>query len=118
MVVVCLREPLAADTLSRSRYAGYASRYPLLPARAPSCRRAVRQSVPLFTSWSRRSRRAHTLRGRASRSSSPENQSVRLTIQRRRPFGAFRVPTWLPNCALPVVIDGRRIRLEGEGDRL
>lgn len=36
VVVVCLREPLAADTLSRSRYAGYASRYPLLPARAPS----------------------------------------------------------------------------------
>lgn len=36
VVVVCLREPLAVDTLSRSRYAGYAFRYSLLPAWAPS----------------------------------------------------------------------------------
>lgn len=52
-VVVCLREPLAADTLSRSRYAGYASRYPLLPARAPSLPEGGTCPVPALHEQSR-----------------------------------------------------------------
>ena len=53
VVVVCLREPLAADTLSRSRYAGYASRYPLLPARAPSLPEGGTCPVPALHEQSR-----------------------------------------------------------------
>lgn len=62
VVIVCLREPAGADTLSAARrnYGMYASRYPLLPPAVPSapdnrpcpaphsfCIRSVRPVIPV-----------------------------------------------------------------------
>lgn len=122
VVVVCLREPLAADTLSRSRYAGYASRYPLLPARAPSLPEGGTCPVPALHEQSRPLAAEHAYPAQVgpSRVIFSENQSVRLGgSDAGGPFGGFPSQPGCRTVLCPSLVSGGLggiFRLErGEG---